>query len=106
MNVDLDAFAGGALSEKFNIALEQVVRNLLDTNTSFKTKRKITVEVEFLQNEERNCVDVFIACKAKLAPQTPVITKFAIGKDLRSGSIMAEEYGMPRLNGSDRIVDA
>lgn len=29
----------------------------------------------------------------KLAPQTPMETSFAIGKDLKSGELYAEEYG-------------
>lgn len=105
LNVDLDSFAGGALSEKVNMALEQVVRNLLDPATPFKAKRKITIDMEFVQNESRSEVAARISCKVKLAPQMPALTMMAIGKDLRSGRVMAQEYGAPQLEGADNIVN-
>lgn len=51
--VNLETFAGGALQEKFDDAMEKVLRNMLDPNTPWKNKRKITVEVAFEQDEER-----------------------------------------------------
>lgn len=105
LNVDLESFAGGALSEKVNIALEQVVRNLLDPGTPYKPKRKITIDMEFAQDEGRSTVVTTISCKVKLAPQIPAMTRMAIGKDLRNGRVMAQEYGAPRLEGADDIVN-
>lgn len=91
--VELQQFAGGALQEKFNKAFERVVENLQDVNTPFKVKRRITVQVDFIQNEMRDDVRCDISVVEKLAPQAPMTTQFAIGKDLENGEIYAQEYG-------------
>lgn len=92
-SMNFDEFAGGSLAEKTNIALKQVIENLLDVNTPYKDKRKITIEIGFTQNEERDDVSVAVTVKTKLASTSPTKTNMAIGKDLRTGEIMAEEYG-------------
>lgn len=91
--VELKDIVGGALQEKFNKAFEKVIDNLQDVNTSYKNKRKITIQLDFTQNEARDDVHVDVAVVEKLAPQAPMSTSFAIGKDLRTGETYAEEYG-------------
>lgn len=70
-----------------------MVDNLQDVNTSFKTKRKITITLDFTQNENRDDVSVNVSVVEKLAPSAPLATKFAIGKNLATGESYAEEYG-------------
>lgn len=91
--VELKDLAGGALQEKFSKAFEKVIENLQDVNTSFKVKRRITITMDFTQNENRDDVHVGVAVAEKLAPQAPMATAFAIGKDLKTGETYAEEYG-------------
>lgn len=81
------------MQEKFNKSFERVIENLQDQNTSFKVKRKITIELTFDQNEARDDVSVNVDVKEKLAPQAGMKTSFYIGKDLKSGELYAEEYG-------------
>lgn len=38
--VNLERFAGGALQEKFDFAMAQVVENMMDPNTPWKNKRE------------------------------------------------------------------
>lgn len=91
--VNLETFAGGALQEKFDDAMEKVLANLTDVNTPWKNKRKIIVEVTFEQNEDRDDSTVNVSVVPKLAPVKPVSTRMAIGKDLKTGELFAEEYG-------------
>lgn len=91
--VELQGLVGGALQEKFNKAFERVIDNLQDTNTSFKIKRGICINLSFNQNETRDDVSVSIDVTEKLAPQAGLKTSFAIGKDLKTGELFAEEYG-------------
>lgn len=91
--VELQGLVGGALQEKFNKAFERVIENLQDVNTSFKNKRKITITLDFSQNESRDDVSVTVDVVEKLAPQAGMKTSFYIGKDLKSGELYAEEYG-------------
>lgn len=91
--VNLETFAGGALQEKFDDAMEKVLQNMTDPNTPWKNKRKITVEVTFEQNEDRDDSSVNVSVIPKLAAVKPVETRMAIGRDLATGKCYAEEYG-------------
>lgn len=91
--VKLQEIVGGALQEKFSKAFERVVDNLQDVNTSFKVKRKINIQLDFVQNETRDDVQVNVSVVEKLAPQSPMTTAFFIGKNLETGEMFAEEYG-------------
>lgn len=91
--VNLETFAGGALQEKFDDAVEKVLVNMMDPNTPWKNKRKITVEVTFEQNEDRDDSTVHVSVIPKLAPVKPISTRMAIEKDLNTGEVFAQEYG-------------
>jgi len=91
--VELQELVGGALQEKFNKSFERVIENLQDLNTPFKNKREITIKLKFTQNEMRDNVTCEVDVSEKLAPQTGMQTHFAIGKDLKTGEMYAEEYG-------------
>lgn len=91
--VNLEEFAGGALQEKFDDAVDKVLANMLDPNTPWKNKRKIAVEITFEQNEDRDDSSVNVSVVTKLAPVKPIGTRMAIGKNLKTGEVFAEEYG-------------
>ena len=91
--VNLEEFAGGALQEKFDDAMDKVLTNLMDPNTPWKNKRKINVEITFEQNEDRDDTSVNVSVVPKLAPVKPIATRMAIGKDIKTGEVFAEEYG-------------
>lgn len=102
--VELKDLVGGALQEKFNKSFEKVIDNLQDVNTSFKVKRKISISLDFVQNEARDDVHFEVAVVEKLAPQAPMTTSFAIGKDLNTGEMYAEEYGK-QIKGQMKLDD-
>lgn len=91
--VELQGFAGGALQENFSKAFEEVVKNMQDPNTPWKNKRVVTIKLAFSQNEDRDDSTCEISVEKKLAPVKPIATKFALGKDLETGEVFAEEYG-------------
>lgn len=94
MNVlSLNELAGGALQEKANAAMQKVLENMQDPNTPWKNKRAINIKIAFVQNEGRDDTAVEVSVETKLAPVSPVVTRMAIGKDLRSGKTYAQEYG-------------
>lgn len=102
--VELAGLVGGALQEKFNKAFERVIDNLQDVNTSFKNKRRITITLDFTQNETRDDVSVTVDVVEKLAPQAGMKTSFCIGKDLKTGELYAEEYGK-QIKGQMNLQD-
>ena len=91
--VSLEEILGGALQEQFGKAFDRVIENLSDPNTSFKEARKITITLKFTQNEIRDDVSCAVSVVEKLAAQAPMQTNFAVGKNLRTGELYAEEYG-------------
>lgn len=91
--IELRELVGGALHEQFNKAFERVVENLQNPNTPYKTTREITIKLKFQQNEFRDDVKCGISVTEKLAAQSPMETSFAIGKNLKTGELYAEEYG-------------
>jgi hypothetical protein len=46
--VNLETFAGGALQEKVDRAMDEVLQNMQDPNTPWKNKRGITIKISFL----------------------------------------------------------
>lgn len=91
--IDLKEMVGGALQEKFQHSFERVMENLQDRNTPFKDKREIVIKMTFAQNEQRDNVIASVKVTEKLASQGELTTQFAMGKDLRTGEVIAEEYG-------------
>lgn len=103
--IKLKEIAGGALQEKFAHSFEKVMENMQDVNTPYKDKRQIVITMTFVQNEQRDNVVADISVKEKLAAQGGLTTQFAVGKDLRSGKVIAEEYGK-QLRGQLSIDDS
>lgn len=58
--INLETFADGALAEKINMALKEVLENIADPNTDYKTKRKLTVDMTFVSGEDRELTEVSI----------------------------------------------
>lgn len=97
--IDLKEMVGGALQDKFQHSFDRVMENLQDRNTPFKDKREITIKMTFVQNEQRDNVVASVKVTEKLASQGELTTQFAMGKDLRTGEVIAEEYGGNQLKG-------
>lgn len=91
--VDLNEMMGGALLAKFQHSFERVMENLQDRNTPYKDKREIVIKMTFAQNEARDSVIASVKVQEKLASQGELVTQFAMGKDLRTGEVIVEEYG-------------
>ena len=103
-NVELKELVGGALQEQFGKSFEKIVENLQNPNTPYKNSREITIKLKFTQNEKRDDVKCAVLVSTKLAPQAPMETAFAIGKDLKTGELYAEEYGK-QIKGQMHIDD-
>lgn len=90
--MNFNEIAMGALAEKLNMSLEEVVKNLLDPNTDFKKTRKLTVTMKFNTDDTRELTSVEVETKTALAPTLPVFTKMLIGRDIDTGQVVAKEW--------------
>lgn len=89
--INLETFAEGALAEKVNMALREVLQNITDPNTDWKVKRKLTVDMTLTTGEDRELTEVNIVAKTKLAPSKALSAKIVIGTD-GNGGVLASEY--------------
>ncbi|WP_053985020.1 hypothetical protein [Niameybacter massiliensis] len=87
----LDNLAGGAVQERFNQALKEVMENIADPNTDWKKKRKLIINLTFETKEDRDLTEVTIDTKVSLAPRSSVGTKILIDRDL-DGEILGTEF--------------
>ena len=90
--INLETLAEGGLTEKVNMALRGVLNNIADPNTDYKVKRKLTIDITFISQEDRDLALLDIQTKTKLAPPKSIGTKIVIGTDGKGG-IMASEFG-------------
>lgn len=71
--LSLNTIKGGALIEQFDRALDQVVDNLSDVNTTTKV-REIVLTVKVKTNNDRTFLEIEGGVKTKLAGQEPIGT--------------------------------
>ena len=79
---NLQTIADGSISELFERELAEVMDNIDDPNTPASEPRKITIEITFKPDEQREAIQTQVCCKAKLASVNPHIsTIFAVRDD-------------------------
>lgn len=89
--INLQTFAGGALAERMNQAIQEVLENIADPNTDVGIKRKLNLEMKFSASEDRELTEVQITAKTKLAPRSSVSTKIIIDRNL-DGDVLGTEF--------------
>ena len=89
--ISLESIGSGAAVERFKLALNDVLDNILDPNTDAKKARSITLKITMKPDENREFSKAEISVATALAPITPVKTQFFIGRD-NTGHGVATEY--------------
>lgn len=70
----LDNLMGGAMQEKFRVALAEVLANVRDPNTQATAKRVITLTIIIAPNANRDTAQMEVSVKTKTAPSVPAET--------------------------------
>lgn len=99
--LSLDTLMQGAVQEKFENELKRVLENIMDPNTDYKKKRKLTIDFDFFTNEDRDETLFECVVKSKIIPAKPVASRLLIGKD--SEGVMAAEYERGVIKGQTVI---
>lgn len=89
--LNLETLAGGGFAERVNQAIKEVMENIADPNTPWKTKRKVTINMVFEAKEDRDITNIDIVAKVTLAPKESVHTTILIDRNL-DGEIIGAEY--------------
>lgn len=99
--------ARGAFVERVDYEMHKVIDNILDPNTKATAKRKITLTIELVPDDERQQINVQVTAKSTLAPKTKYSK--AAGQDealmdaLRNyglGSLIRETVNAQSLQGA------
>ena len=72
--MSLDDIMDGAITERFNHVLRQVLDNIADPNTAPEKIRKITLTLAIKPNEERDIATITAEAKPTLVPRKSVGT--------------------------------
>lgn len=94
--INLSEFAGGAVDERFNIELQEVLENMQDLNTDPLKPRTITLKITLKGNDERNLSSVLVDAKTSLVPANGIAATLLLDHD-KSGKPVAAELksGIP-----------
>lgn len=88
--IDLNTFADGAVSERFNLELQKVLENFADLNTDPTAKRQINLVVTLAGDEARDVILANVQAKTKLAPAKKLEAKIIMDYD-EKGKITGSE---------------
>ena len=78
--MNIGNIAKGSVPEVFEHALQQVLKNITDVNTSATQKRQITLKFTFMPSESREVGEVTFQCEEKLASIKPASGNFFLSK--------------------------
>lgn len=90
INVDLTDMANGAIQEKLEHVMGEVLDNILNPNTDAKKKRKVTINLVLTPNENRDAVTLDAQVKPTLVPEESATTTILVGRNGK-GAIEANE---------------
>ncbi len=88
--VDFNSLAGGALREKFNLAVAQIGRDILDPNKDQEAARGIAITLKF--SPKAGIINVEFDVQTKLAKLNKDKAVLLIGQDARTGRVEISEY--------------
>lgn len=89
-NVTLSELKEGALEERWQQALKQVLVNVEDPNTSAEAVREIKITVKVKPTGDRSMVMIDAVVAAKLATAIPVATALILKHD-EKGAVRGDE---------------
>lgn len=91
--VTLETLKGGAISDLFKHELGIVIENVMDINTDWRKKRKVSIVVTFAaHDEDRENVTAEVQVESKLAPQRPLATLMSIGTERKGEKMVPVAY--------------
>ena len=92
MAITFETIANGELAEKFQMALVQIGKNIMDPNADLEAARAMTINLKF-KPVGRGNLKVEFDVKTKLAGFKKSETVVQVGQDVRSGRIDMSESG-------------
>ncbi|MDD3253935.1 MAG: hypothetical protein PHV18_15430 [Lachnospiraceae bacterium] len=89
--ISLDRLCGGALLERFTLAMRQIGSNIKDPNTDPEKNRSLTIKLTFKPDKSRQGLKTSISTSVSLAPPVADETMLLLGQDVRTGRVEISE---------------
>lgn len=90
--------ARGAFQERVDLEMAKVIDNILDPNTKATAKRKLTLTLELVPDDERQNISVGFTVKPALAPMVPARTNLWVSGANSTGEAQVVEM-VPQVPG-------
>lgn len=103
--LELDSLARGAVRERFDHAVLQVVENILDPNTAAKGARTVTITLKMVPDENREMVALTANVATKLQPRASVAAILMVGHNDVTGEAVVKEYAPGANPGQHTLPD-
>ena len=96
--------ARGGFLERVDYEMPKIIENILDANTKATAKRKLTITMEFLPDEERTVIVADFTAKMALATTKPIRTMLQICGENSDGQMQVVEM-TPQIPGQTALDD-
>lgn len=90
--------ARGGFLERVDYEMSKILANIMDPNTKSTGKRKLTITMELVPDDDRTTIRVDFTAKSTLVPTNPVGTNLYITGDEATGEVCAVEM-VPQIPG-------
>lgn len=94
--------ARGGFMERVDYEMARIIDNILDANTKATGKRKLTITMELVPDDERTLISVNFIAKSTLVPTNPVGTSLYITGNELDGEVCVVEM-VPQIPGQTRL---
>lgn len=90
--------ARGGFMERVDYEMPKIIDNIMDPNTKATAKRKITITMEFVPDDDRTSIATNFSTKMALAPTNPIRTTLYISGEDSTGEVQVVEM-IPQVPG-------
>lgn len=104
VKVDAATLAGGAIIERLNDALMDVIANIQDINTSDKATREVSLKIKIKPSSDRQTCSYEIHCQPKLAPPSEIANIVYVGIEGGEAVMYENDPRQADLFENDNIV--
>lgn len=103
--------ARGGFMERVDYEMPKIIENILNANTKSTAKRKLTITMEFVPDDDRTSIVANFSTKIALAPTNPIRTTLYISGEGSTGEMQVVEMvpqipGQMDLEGSEQDIPA
>lgn len=91
----LDSLADQGLRERVDLAIAEILANLMDPNTDPKVVRELNIKIKFRASEDRSVEEHSVLVTKKLAPVRPMVASGFLERIEDGGPVISTTRTIP-----------